>query len=186
VLASSASVYGVGVTGLVDESAIPSPTNDYVTSKLAMESMAATYQQKLSLVIERPFNYTGVGQGENYLVPKIVGHFRRGEAFLELGNLEVAREFNDVRMVADAYVRLLHVAPGTIVNVCTGISHRLLDVVEIASRLAGHRLRIDIDPALVRIHEVPILAGNPARFRSLVGEMHTYSLEDTIQWMLSA
>ena len=86
IVASSAQVYGPGAQGLIGEGAPVNPANHYAVGKLAMEQGAALWRDRLEIIVARPFNYTGVGQGVEYLVPKIVDHFRRRESVIELGN----------------------------------------------------------------------------------------------------
>lgn len=154
-LASSANVYGNAALPSIDEAVAPSPANDYAVSKLAMEYLARTWMERLPIVIVRPFNYTGVGQSERFVIPKLVAHFARRAPEVRLGNIEVAREFNDVRMVADAYVRLLQRGEaGQVYNVCTGRAVSLREVIGQLEQLTGHSLAVRVDPALVRANEV--------------------------------
>ncbi len=184
-LASSANVYGNTTAGVLNESTPPNPANDYAVSKLAMEYMARLWMERLPIVIARPFNYTGVGQSGNFLLPKIVAHFRRRAEVIQLGNVDVRRDFSDVRAVARAYRRLLEVRPvGETVNVCSGRSHSLEEALGMAEAISGHRLRVEVHPAFVRANEVKTLQGDPTRLRSLIGEWDTPPLEETLRWML--
>jgi nucleoside-diphosphate-sugar epimerase len=187
VLASSSNVYGSHPTQCVSEDFPPAPVNHYAMSKLAMEHLSRTWLDRLPIVITRPFNYTGPGQSEKFLIPKIVGHFVRKKTKISLGNLEVEREFNDVRSVAYSYVNLMEDAlPGTVVNLCSGIGHRLLDIVCLLEEMTGHPLQVEVDPKLVRGNELRVLVGDPRRLNELVMDAPVYSLQDTLEAMLAA
>jgi nucleoside-diphosphate-sugar epimerase len=189
VLASSAGVYGNadGCNGQLDEHTPVTPANDYAVSKLAMEYMARNWVGRLPLVFTRPFNYTGVGQSEHFLIPKIVEHFRRGERRIELGNLDVWREFMDVRAVAWTYRRLLETRsePDTF-NISSGVSHSLREVLAMMAEIAGYTIEVSVNPAFVRVNEVRRLEGNPNRLLARIGPMPKHTLMDTLRWMYLA
>lgn len=187
-LASSANVYGNATDGVLDESCESAPANDYAVSKLAMEYMARLYQSRVPIVISRPFNYTGVGQAENFLLPKIVAHVRREAPVIELGNLEVARDFSDVRMVVESYARLLQTpaAIGHTFNVCSGTAHTLTDVLNLVRKISGLAFEVRVNPAFVRNNEVKTLVGSRARLDACIGQTAAIELKDTLRWMLEA
>ena len=184
-LASSANVYGNAQEGLIAESQSPNPSNDYAVSKLAMEYMARTWLPKLPIVIARPFNYTGIGQTDNFLIPKIVSHFLRKERSISLGNLEVWREFNDVRDVVRAYRELVLRKPiGQTFNVCSGNLISLREVMTLATDLTGHHIEINVNPAFIRANEVTRLGGDCTKLFSLIPDWKPRLLSDTLSWML--
>ncbi len=186
-IASSANIYGNSEASPISEEAPPSPVNHYAMSKLAMEHMALTHAGTLPMVLVRPFNYTGPGQAAQFLIPKLVNHFARKADRIELGNLHVEREFNDVRMVCEAYLALLEKGiPGETYNVCTGQTHSLRGVIDRLERLTGHQMAVTVNPAFVRANEVHRLCGSPAKLLSCVGELAPYTLDDTLQSMLDA
>lgn len=186
-LASSANVYGNAAQSPISESQAPAPVNHYAMSKLAMELMAAARADGLPLVLARPFNYTGPQQSVQFVIPKLVDHFRRRAPTVALGNLGVEREYNDVRFVCEAYLRLLDApeAAGAC-NVCTGVTYDFTTVLEMLTRLTGHRIDVRVDKAFVRDNEVRRLCGDPSRLRRVAGPLPAYGLEDTLAWMLSS
>jgi GDP-6-deoxy-D-talose 4-dehydrogenase len=186
-LASSANIYGNANVALIDENVVPAPANDYAVSKLAMEYMARLWMDKLPIIIARPFNYSGRGQDENFLLPKIVSHFRRRAPKIELGNLAIARDFSDVRLVASSYRRLLAASPaGQAFNICSGRSNSLADVIDTLSDIAGYRIEVQVNPAFVRANDVLTLAGSNAKLASVVGAIEPTPLVETLRWMYQA
>jgi nucleoside-diphosphate-sugar epimerase len=187
ILASSANVYGNATDDPITESTRPAPVNHYAASKLAMEQLAATYGDRLPLVVTRPFNYTGAGQSSHFLVPKLVEHFARRRAVIELGNLDVVRDFSDVRTVAEAYVRLLEAPqPPAIVNLCSGVGRSLREILETLAQLSGHRIEVRVNPAFVRASEVHRLVGSVQRLDATLGPLPFRDFRATLQWMLDA
>ena len=185
IMASSANVYGNSAAGIISESEPPKPANIYAESKLAMEQMALEWVDTLPITLVRPFNYTGVGQAERFLVPKIIKHFRERAPKIELGNLDVARDFSDVRDVAKIYAELLKARPrGETVNVCSGKTYTLKNILEICSEITGHHPEIEINPAFVRDNEVKSLCGDPSKLHSLIGDIDRHSFRNTLEWML--
>ncbi len=169
-VASSANIYGVPAVELIDEQVLPAPVNHYACSKLVMEHVLVPWFERLPIVITRPFNYTGLGQDERFLIPKIVGHFVRRAAWIELGNLDVSRDFSDVRDVVAAYIALLESdVVGVKVNVCSGRAISLRAVLEYMQQLAGFSLEVRVNPALVRANEIPQLRGSNQLLTQLVG-----------------
>lgn len=190
-LASSANIYGNSHEGALPESTTANPANDYAVSKLAMEYMARLWLPQLPVVLVRPFNYTGLGQSPQFLIPKIVDHALRKADVIELGNLDVDRDFSDVRDVAAAYVRLLDsaaqgTAVGGVFNVGSGRTWSLRDVLEQVQQISGHTMEVRVNPAFVRANEVRILRADTTALEQAIGEWRSYQLEDTLRWMLRA
>ena len=186
VLASSANVYGNANAGVIDESLRPAPVNDYAVSKLAMEYMAAIWRERLPITVVRPFNYVGIGQSPEFLLPKVVDHFKRKAATVELGNLDVERDFSDVRTVADCYRRLLSApAAGLTLNICSGTGHALRSVLQMAVEITGHSPEIRINPIFVRANEVKKLVGSKAALERAIGPVTGPTMRETLQWMLA-
>lgn len=185
-LTSSANIYGNSLVEPIDERVLVAPANDYAVSKLSMEYMARLWMDRLPITVVRPFNYTGVGQSVNFLIPKIVDHFKRRALILELGNLNVVRDFSDVRSVVQCYRLLLESkTQGEVFNVCSGQGHSLLDLLQMMHEISGHYPEINVNPAFVRVNEVNRLVGSSAKLDAVIGKIPAINIKDTLQWMFN-
>jgi GDP-6-deoxy-D-talose 4-dehydrogenase len=184
IVASSANIYGQTLVNPIDESTSANPINDYAVSKYAMEHMAHLWMEHLPITIVRPFNYTGVGQDKKFLLPKIVDHYAKGKREIELGNLDIARDFSDVRFVAKAYAMLADKASaGDIFNVCSGQAHSLHKILDLMEKIAGYKIDVTVNPAFTRSNEIRSLCGCNAKLFQVVGAIKSYSLRETLSWM---
>ena len=187
-IASSANIYGNSRSGKLDESVPPSPANDYAVTKVATENLVAIYRDRLPLIVTRPFNYTGVGQSTDFVIPKIIDHARRRAETIELGNLDVERDFSDVRSIADIYRRLLDcpAAIGGTFNICSGRHYSLAEVIALIEEISDHKMRIAVNPAFVRKNDVHTLYGDNARLSDTIGQLDMPPLRHTLRWMVEA
>ena len=186
-VASSANIYGNATESPIRETALPAPENHYAMSKLAMEYMLGQFRQHLPIVTVRPFNYTGVGHDDRFIIPKLINHFVDRSEWVELGNISVEREFNDVRTVCRTYVELLSEGLNNeAYNICSGTTHSLTQVMETLSRLTGHTMEVRVNENYVRANEVQRLCGNPEKLEGCIGPIAHPPLEKTLQWMLDA
>ncbi|NPA55418.1 MAG: NAD-dependent epimerase/dehydratase family protein [Epsilonproteobacteria bacterium] len=181
IIASSAVVYGAQSHHILDENMPPNPINHYGLSKFGAEQIAKTYFDKYNIIITRPFNYTGIYQSSNFIIPKIVSHFAQGKKVIELGNIDVIREFNDVNFVCEAYKRLLqNDISSQIVNIASNRGIKLLDVISMMEEIAGYKIEIKTNPKFVRKNEIPSLTGSCEKLCKLVGEIPQRDFKETL------
>lgn len=183
-IASSANVYGNSYSSPIKEDEPLRPMNHYALSKAAMELLVHKWFDRLPIVVTRPFNYTGLGQSEAFVMPKIVHAFHRRDPIIRLGNLDVARDLSDIRFVCEAYLRLLKAeSSGHTFNICSGSSIHLLRVLELLREISDHDPRIEVDQAFVRKDEIKELCGSPRRLFDAVGEISVISHRDILDHM---
>ncbi len=187
ILSSSANIYGNAYQDqAICEYLTPQPINDYAVSKLSMEYMARLHMDRLPIIIVRPFNYTGLRQNESFLIPKIVNAFKNKQKTIELGNINISRDYSDVRDIAAYYVSLviLKLRSQTL-NFCSGKTVSLLEIIEICQKITGHTIEIKSVPELQRKNELRSLCGDRARLQAVLGVFSNYNIEQTLRWMLA-
>lgn len=181
ILTSSATVYGNQNREILDESLIPQPVNHYGISKLSMEFIAKTYFEKLPIIMTRPFNYTGKGQENHFLIPKIVSHYKNSDKVIELGNLDVAREFNDINDIVNIYFQLINSTHQSIcVNVCSGKTIKLMEIIEYMNEIANYDIEVKVNPAFVRANELKSLSGSTQELEKYINLEFTHTIKDTL------
>ena len=188
IVASSAQVYAADGTDRphTEDDAL-APKTHYAISKRTSEDIAAVYSRHVPIIVTRPFNYTGPGQTASFLVPKIVQHYAERRSEIRLGNLDLFRDFSDIGRVVEAYARLIAqtVAPTT-VNICSGRTVHLQDIITLMEDISGHSARLVIDPALLRGGEPRVIVGSPARLEGLIGSLPNPEFRDTLAHMYEA
>lgn len=187
IIASSAAVYG-NIGDVLSEEMCPQPVNHYGNSKLAMEHMVKNYFSKLKIIITRPFNYTGIGQTENFLIPKIIKHYVDQLSEIELGNINVFREFNDVDYLINCYDQLLlsdhH---SEILNICSSKTNSIEQVLFYMEEITKHKIKIRINPKFVRKNEIKSLKGSSQKLYTIIQDFSDkYMLKETLKKMYLA
>ncbi len=186
-LSSSANIYGNQEKEILDESLCPNPQNPYANSKNAMENAAKSYFEDLNIIITRPFNYIGKYQNENFVIPKIVKHFKEKREVIELGDIDVKREFNDVRFVIECYKRLMFSnVKNQIVNVCTGKAVSLREVLKVFEEIFGYEIKVVKNEKFIRKNEIKVLKGSFKKLFSLIEKPKIYSLKETLREIIEA
>jgi GDP-4-dehydro-6-deoxy-D-mannose reductase len=178
---SSADAYGTSfnVGQALDERALLAPVSIYAQTKAAADAeLGAMATRGLRVVRLRPFNHTGPGQSADFVVAAFARQIARIHAgfqppVVEVGNLETWRDFLDVRDVCAAYIACIVnrdlLVPGTILNVASGRSRRVHDVLTGLAALAGVALTIKVDVSRVRENDVRLASGDASRARELLG-----------------
>jgi GDP-4-dehydro-6-deoxy-D-mannose reductase len=173
---STSQVYATA-EGILTESSPVSPNNPYAASKAMVELLLVQYRKSAAggILTARSFNHTGPGQSPNFVLPLIAKQFAEMEAGLRprkltVGNIEVKRDFTDVRDVVLAYSALLDQGRiGEVYNVCSGSAVRLADVIREFEAISGTAVEIDTDPARLRSNEVSQILGDAAKIRRETG-----------------
>ena len=195
-LISSSEVYGI--TPPADEKGFSEndptmPVNPYAASKIAMEdiglSMYKTYG--MDVRITRSFQHTGQGQSERFIfsyIAKTIAEIKLGKKppVIELGNLDVSRDYLDVRDVVTAYMKIFDKGlPGEIYNVSGGKVITLRKMAEMIIKESGLEIELRIEKSRQRKNEIKMSAGNNEKLQKRTGWKPHIMLEDTFASMLS-
>ncbi len=171
----------------LDESQELRPASPYALSKVAQDLMGRQYAEVngLHVVRVRPFLQIGPRRPSRF----VAGSFARQVAeiaeglrdpVIHVGNIDLLRDFTDVRDVARAYALLVDAgAPGEVYNIASGTSHSLRDLLHVMMRVSGVEAEIRQEPQLTRRQEPQLLIGDSSRLRALTGWEPAVSFEQS-------
>jgi GDP-4-dehydro-6-deoxy-D-mannose reductase len=177
VVAGTGEVYGPPRELPVTEGAPMHPQNPYAVSKASAELLAGFYADAhgLRVIRTRAFNHAGPRQSPIFAIASFARQVAEGRLRGEdpvrvvTGNPDVRRDFTDVRCVVRAYRLLAARAPAGVYNVCSGFTPSIREIVARLGEVAGVGVEHEVDPALVRGHEVMEIRGSHDRLSSATG-----------------
>jgi len=169
------------------------PNNPYAVSKAAVDLLGIQHYlaHGTNVVMVRPFNHAGPRQSARYVLAALALQVAEVESGrrdgVEVGNLDVIRDFTDVRDVVCAY-RLLAQdgGPGEIYNLGSGQGTKIADAMEHLRSQAKVPVPVRIDAARMRPVDQPLLVANASKLRTAIGWEPRYSIEQTLDDMLES
>ena len=185
--------------GLVEKKALPAkeewplcPASPYAISRVMQEELAKTYADlyNIPIIYTRSFNHIGPRQRATFAVGSFarqVARAKKGsQKKIVCGNLNVIRDFLDVRDVVRAYDLLLRKGrPGEVYNVCSGKGYKLSEILNMLKRESGTKIKVKIDTRLLRPADNPIMIGSPKKLKKHTGFQREYTLTRSLRDMLN-
>ena len=156
----------------INESCALRPINPYAVSKVSADFLSYFYfrHHNLNIIRVRPFNHTGPRQSPEFVCPNFarqIAEIERGlhKPIIYVGNLEVKRDFTDVRDMVRAYWLALEKAKaGEVYNICSGTGYIIQDALGMLLDMAQAKIEIKQDPARMRYSGATILTGDNTKF----------------------
>jgi GDP-4-dehydro-6-deoxy-D-mannose reductase len=190
-------IYGesAGTGQPLDEAAPLAPVDEYSATKAAADLALGVFARHgLRCIRLRPFNHTGSGQSEQFVVPAFAMQIARIEAglappMIRVGNLDAQRDFLDVRDVASAYALVTKHAetlePGSAFNVASGKSRRISEILDALLAKCRITIAVEMDPKRMRPSDLPVILGDAARARKAFGWRAEHAFDDTLMDIMS-
>lgn len=166
-------------------------SSPYVVSKVLVENQVTYYRSRgIHAVVARPFNHIGPGQKAGFLVPDLwarLSALQTNEP-LRVGNLKTARDYLDVRDVAEAYIALAMNPDSdeTTFNVCSGVATTGDQILELMCSEAQISFpKLYVDPSMSRPNDPTQIVGSPEKLKKLSSWRPKFTIADSIRDFIS-
>ena len=167
------------------------PNSPYAVARVAEERLSVVYATgyKVPIICTRSFNHIGPRQKDTFAISsfaKQVAMAKKGKQDkIRCGNLDIVRDFTDVRDIVRAYELLLKKGKsGEVYNICAGKGHKLSKVLKMLQKKANVCVPIKVDKNLLRVIDSPVMIGSSKKLRKDTGFQKKYSLSDSLADML--
>lgn len=175
----------------IDEKTPLNANNPYGISKITQERFADVYRERFGMQIYcvRPFNHTGVGQRDSFVLPSFCRQVAEIEksgrpGTIKVGNLSALRDFSDVRDVVRAYQMIVESDDCTeIYNVGSGKAYKLSDLLNYIISLSKQKITVEIDVERFRLVDTPAICCDYQKIKKTLGWEPKYDLFDTLKEM---
>lgn len=188
---SSSEVYGSARYTPMDENHPTIPQSTYAVSKLAGERVVYTMHKEhdFPAVIIRPFNSFGPNITQPYIIPEIISQIIEGKEELKLGNVHSRRDLTYVSDTAKAIITslLAEAVIGETINIGSGQSLIIKELVELISEIFSKKISISFDPSRLRPHDVDSLVCDHTKATNLLSWEPSVTINDglkqTVDWV---
>lgn len=175
----------------MDESTPLNANNPYGISKMTQERFAALYRERYGMQVccVRPFNHTGVGQRESFVLPSFCKQAAEIEktgkpGVIKVGNLSAERDFSSVKDIVRAYRLIVERGDCTkVYNVGSGKAYSLRQMLEYIVSLCTVPVTVEVDPERFRPVDTPVVCCDHSAITEDLGWMPEYSIFDVLQEM---
>ena len=178
----------------IDEETELNASNPYGISKVTQENFAALYRAHYGLQVYcvRPFNHTGVGQRDSFVLPSFCKQVAEIEksgqpGTIQVGNLNIERDFSHVKDIVRAYRMIVEQDDcHAIYNVGSGTAYNLTELLQYVTKLSHQSISIEVDPARFRPSDQPRICCDHSRITEELGWTPEYSVYDALKEMYEA
>lgn len=168
------------------------PCNPYSVARVSQEMLSKLYADNygLNIIMTRSFNHIGPRQNDKFVIPSFVKQLLNakttGTLRIDVGNVEIVRDFLDVRDVVEAYHKILIEGKiGEIYNVCSGNGIKLKEIINIVAEQLSITPEIYVDKNRLRPTDNLIIVGDNTKLKSELNWQPKHSLVQTLKDMIT-
>lgn len=175
----------------INETVPLNANNPYGISKMTQESFAKLYRERYDMKVYcvRPFNHTGIGQKDSFVLPSFCKQVAEIEksgkpGTIQVGNLSAIRDFSHVKDIVRAYRMIVESENfDQIYNVGSGKAYSIREMLDYIISLCSQAVTVEVDPARVRPVDTPRICCDNRLIQAELGWKPEYTIKDAIKEM---